>query len=138
MLHTYHLPSSLPERPGPLAVPLGQEPLRGKIEYVSVTAGAVVGGHEVVADHQREGEHAAGLDLLLVGTDRAEQQAQVVHAPVVDAAEPGGDRLVTPGPVADSQVDRQQLAGERERARQPQLGPDVAAVALDALEHLID
>src|SRR5215510_7257938 len=63
--------------------------------------------------------------------------AQIVHAPVVDAAEPGGDRLVTPGPVADGQVDRQQLAGERERARQPQLGPDVAAVALDALEHLI-
>src|SRR5215510_9764037 len=64
--------------------------------------------------------------------------AQIVHAPVVDAAEPGGDRLVAPGPVADGQVDRQQLAGEGERARQPQPGPGVAALALDAVEHLID
>jgi hypothetical protein len=52
-----------------------------------MAAGAVVGGHELMADHQREGEHAAGLDLILIGADRAEQQAQVVHAPVVNAPE---------------------------------------------------
>jgi hypothetical protein len=37
----------------------------------------------------------------------AQQQAHVVHAPVVDAQEALRDRLVTPGPVADGQVDRQ-------------------------------
>lgn len=61
-----------------------------------------------MADHQGEGERAAGLDLILIGADRAEQQARVVHALVVNAPEPPGDRLVAPGPVADGQVDRQQ------------------------------
>jgi hypothetical protein len=32
--------------------PLRQEPAGGKLEHVSVAAGAVVGGHEVVADHE--------------------------------------------------------------------------------------
>jgi MmgE/PrpD C-terminal domain len=53
-----------------------------------MATGAVVGGHEVMADHQGEGEHAAGLDLILIGADRAGQQARVVHAPVVNAPEP--------------------------------------------------
>ncbi len=46
--------------------------------------------------------------------------------------------MVAPSPVADCQVDGQQLAGEGERACQPQPGPDVAAMALDALDHLVD
>jgi len=77
------------------------------------------------------------LDLFFVGAQGTEQQAQVLHAPVVDASQALGDRLVTPGPGADCQVDRQQLAGEGERTRPPQPGPDVAALALDALEHLV-
>jgi hypothetical protein len=31
---------------------LRQEPPRGKLQHVSMAAGAVIGGHEVVADHQ--------------------------------------------------------------------------------------
>ena len=71
-------------------------------------ARAVLGGHEAVADPQREGEHAADLDVVLVGAEGAEQRAQVVHPPVVDAAQAVGDRLVAPGPVADREVGRQQ------------------------------
>ena len=90
---------------------------------------------------QREGEHAAGLDVVLVGAEVTEQRAHVVHAPVVDAPEALGDRLVAPGPVADREVDPQQasgLAGGGEREQPPQLGPGVPALALDALDHLVD
>ena len=40
----------------------------------------------------------------------------MIHAPVADAPQALGDGRVTPGPVADGQVDRQQFAGEGERA----------------------
>ena len=63
-----------------LAPLLSQEPSGGKLQHVRVAAGAVVGRHEVVANHKGEGERAAGLGLVLVAADRAEQQAQVVHA----------------------------------------------------------
>src|ERR1700733_1103979 len=106
-----------------------QQPACREIQDVGVAAGAMIGGHEVVADDEREREHAAGFGLVLAGRDRAEQQAQVVHAAVVDAAKAPGDRLVTPGPVTDGQVDRQEIRGERERARQPYLRPGVAAMA---------
>jgi hypothetical protein len=45
---------------------LGQQPVRGQRQHVFVAAVAVVGGHEVVADREREGEHAAGLRLVLI------------------------------------------------------------------------
>ena len=63
-------------------------------------------------------EHAASLDLVLVlvEAEGTEQQVQVIHAPVADAPQALGDVRVTPGPVADGQVDRQQFAGEGERA----------------------
>src|SRR5580704_182033 len=114
-----------------------QQPACREIQDVGVAAGAMIGGHEVVADDERERQHAAGLGLLLAGGNRAEEQAQVVHAAVVNAAEALGDRRVTPGPVTDGQVDRQEIRGERERASQPYLRPGVAAMVLDAVEHLI-
>jgi len=51
---------------------LGQQPSRGEFQRVCVAAQAVIGGHEVVADRQGEGEDAAGFGLLLVAADRAE------------------------------------------------------------------
>ena len=36
---------------GPAAL-LGQQPFRGEFQRVGVAAGAVVSGHEVVADHE--------------------------------------------------------------------------------------
>ena len=48
---------------------LSLEPAQGKPDHVRAGALAVVGGDEVVADPQREGEHAAGLDLVLVGAE---------------------------------------------------------------------
>src|SRR5690348_4362077 len=53
---------------------LRQEPPRGKLQRFCVAARSVIGGHEVEADHQREGKDAAGLDLILVAADRSEQQ----------------------------------------------------------------
>lgn len=50
----------------------GQEPLQGQPEYVRAAAQAMLGGDEVAADEHREGEHAANLDLLLVGAESAE------------------------------------------------------------------
>ena len=50
----------------------GQEPLQGQAEYVPAAAQAMLGGDEVAADEHREGEHAANLDLLLVGAESAE------------------------------------------------------------------
>src|SRR6185437_11788820 len=98
---------------------------------------AMVGGHEVMPDRQRERERAAGLNLVLVAADRAEQQAQVGHPLVVYAPQALGDRRVMPGPGADCQVDRQQPGGEGERARAPYPGPGVAALPLDAFGYLI-
>lgn len=57
---------------GWLAGPLGEQPSRGEFQGVCVAAGAVISGHEVVADHEREGQRAAGFDLGLVAADRAE------------------------------------------------------------------
>ena len=90
-----------------------------------------------MADHEREGEDAAGLDLVLVGAQGTEQQAQVIHAPVVNASEALGDRMVAPGPVAVARSIGSSSLEKGERARQPQPGPDVAAMALDALDHLV-
>jgi hypothetical protein len=50
----------------------GQEPLQGQPEYVRAAAQAMLGGDEVAANEHREGEHAANLDLLLVGAESAE------------------------------------------------------------------
>jgi hypothetical protein len=50
----------------------GQEPLQGQPEYVRAAAQAMLGGDEVAADEHGEGEHAANLDLLLVGAECAE------------------------------------------------------------------
>src|SRR6266511_3144751 len=118
---------------------LGLEPPQGQLQHVGAAARAVVGGDEVAADPQRVEDHAAGLDVVLVGAEGTEQRAQVIHAPVVDASEALGDRLFAPGPVADCEVDPQRLvAGGGERGQSPQLGPGVPTLALDALDHLVD
>ena len=70
---------------------------------------AVVGRDEVVADVEGQGQHAPGLDVVLVAADGAEQRAHVLHPPVVDPSEPGGDRPVPAGPVADREVNPQEL-----------------------------
>src|SRR5215469_4898475 len=97
----------------------------------------MVSGHEVATDGQREGEYAAGLHLVLVAADLGEQFTQVGHPPVIDAAQALGDRRVTPSPVADGEVDVQQVGGEGKRARPPHPDPHVAALALDMFEGLI-
>src|SRR6266545_1530445 len=118
---------------------LGLEPPQGQLQHVGAAARAVIGGDEVAADPQRVEDHAAGLDVVLVGAEGTEQRAQVIHAPVVDASEALGDRLLAPGPVADCEVDPQRLvAGGGERGQSPQLGPGVPTLAVDALDHLID
>jgi hypothetical protein len=61
----------------------------------------VLGADEMVADQQRVVEQAAGLDVVRVRAEGAEQRTQVVHPPVVDAPQTFGDRLLAPGPVAD-------------------------------------
>ena len=97
----------------------------------------MIGDHEVAADQCREGEHAAGLDVVGVGAEGTEQRAQIIHPPIVDASEPLSDRRLSTSPVAHGEVDRQQPVAEGERARAPQLGADVAAPGLDALDHLL-
>ncbi len=52
---------------------LGHETSLSQPQYVGAAVWAVIGGHEVVSDQQREGEHAAGLDVALVGAEGAEQ-----------------------------------------------------------------
>jgi 2-oxoisovalerate dehydrogenase E1 component len=115
------------------------ELFEGQFHHIGTVVPAVVGGDEVVADHQRVVEHATDLDVVGfvgVGAEGAEQRAQVIHAPVVDAPQALGDRLLAPGPVADSQVDRHHAGGdEREQPQQPDAR--VAAVTLEPLEHLI-
>src|SRR5919108_1912456 len=80
-----------------IALP-GLEPPEGELQHLGAAARAVIGGDEVVADPQRENEHAAGLDLVFVVTERAEQRTQVVHSPVVDAAQAARAPLVAPRP----------------------------------------
>src|SRR5919204_5006313 len=92
------------ERAAQLAHLLGLEPPRGQPQHVPPTARPMIGGDEVIADPQREGEHAAGLDVVLVRAEGTEQRAQVVHSPVVDASEAAGDHLITSRPVADCEV----------------------------------
>jgi AcrR family transcriptional regulator len=116
---------------------LRQEPLRGQFQHLRATSVTVIGGHEVIADQQREREHGPGLDLGRVGAEGAEQRTQVVHPPVVDAAQAFGHGRVMPGPGADGEVDREKLVAERERAGPAQLGPGVTTPALDAFDHLV-
>ena len=109
----------------------------------------VVGGDEVIADREREGEHAAGLDLVRVLAERADQRAQVLHPPVVHPPQAPGDRPVAPRPVAHGEVDREQPPREHERSRTADLLPGrrprvrsrsqrlVGAAALPRVEHLV-
>src|SRR5206468_3901830 len=96
----------------------GPEVSEGQVQHVRAAARAVVGGDGVVADQQREEEQAAGLDIVRVGAEGAEQRAQAIHAPVVDAPEPLGDRRVTPGPRASSST-RTASGPPAARARSP-------------------
>src|SRR5271155_4588344 len=89
------------------------EPPQGQLHYVRAAARAMIGGDEVAADPERVEDHAAGLDVVLVGAESAEQRAQVIHAPVVDASQAFGDRPLAPGPVADGEVDLQRLDPQR-------------------------
>ena len=94
-------------RTGPNQTPekgLAEQFAQGEFECLVTGVGAVVGGQEVVADGEGEGEHAAGFYGVLVGADGPEQGAQVVHPAVVDAPRPFGDGGVAAGPVADRQL----------------------------------
>jgi hypothetical protein len=66
----------------------------------------VIGGDEVAADCEREREHAAGLDVVGVVDEFADQSAEILHAAVVDASQTSRDRPVAPGPVSHREVDR--------------------------------
>ena len=95
------------------------------------------GGDEVAADEQREGQHAAGLDVVLVGAELAEERAQVLHAPVVDPAQPLGDLAVAARPVPERQLDREiDRRGQLEELLQ--LGSRVGRLALDARDDVLD
>jgi hypothetical protein len=50
---------------------LGQQPFHGQLQHLPPGPPAVIGDNEVVADRQREGEHAAGLDVVGVGAEVA-------------------------------------------------------------------
>ena len=97
----------------------------------------MVGGDEVAADGQREGQHGAGLDVVGIVAEGAYQGAQVLHSPVVDAPQTSGHRLLAAGPVAHREVDGQQVLGEGEHARLAHLGPRVATFGFDTIEYLI-
>src|ERR1700750_1791614 len=56
---------------------------------------------------------------------------------VAAAPQATGHGGVAPRPVANREIDREQVAREREHARAADLGARVAALALDALEHLV-
>src|SRR5260221_10030585 len=114
----------------------GPEVSEGQVQHVRAAARAVVGGDGVVADQQREEEQAAGLDIIGVGAEGAEQRAQAIHARVVDAREPLGDRRVALGPVADREVGPQD-AGGSEREQPPELRAGVATLTLKAFDHLV-
>ena len=119
---------------------LGEQPVEDEPHDVPAAALAVVGGHEAVADPQREGDHAAELDLGLVGAEGAELRAHVVHAAVVDTAQALGDGRVAARPVADREVDREDLVvggGELEEPLDP-LAPVGLRVGVDALDDLVD
>src|SRR5271166_5017547 len=115
---------------------LGLKQSRGEVDDLGTTAGTVVSGHEMVADQQREGKHAPGLDVVLVGAEGAEELAQILHALVVDTSQALGNRGVAPRPVAHGEIDRQQRSGEGQPTRLAQLDPGVAALAFDALDNL--
>ncbi len=87
--------------------------MRGALQYLPSAAPVVVGGDEVAADGQREGEHAPCLDVVGVVAECAYQGAQVLHAAVVDASQAPGHRPIAPGPVAHGQIDRQQFPARR-------------------------
>src|SRR5689334_22392465 len=63
----------------------------------------MLGEDEVAADEEREGEDAAGLGVVLVGADRAEQRPHVLHALIVNPLQPGRDIAVASRPVAQRQ-----------------------------------
>ena len=91
-----------------------------------------------------------GLDLVRIAGERADQRAQVLHPPVVDAAQAGGDGLVAARPVADREVDREQVARERQHPGAPTLArgsppsrstrssTSSRAPALPRVEHLVE
>src|SRR5688572_26617738 len=82
----------------------GLQAAQRQLQYLAPGARAVVGGHEVAADEQRERHRAPVLDLLGVGAEGTEQRPHVLHPAVVHALEPLCDRGVAAGPVADGEV----------------------------------
>ncbi len=66
---------------------------------------------------------APHLDLTRVGEELAEETPQVVHPPVVDPAHPLGHARVAAGPVADRELDAEEVV---DRARKPEQPPQPA------------
>ena len=64
--------------------PVGEEERGRERDSLDPGIGAVVGGHEVLADCEAEGQRGARFDLVGVGEVGRELLAQVLHAPVVD------------------------------------------------------
>src|SRR6266540_3169867 len=65
-------PTSWPPADQRVASVLGLEPPQGQLQHVGAAARAVIGGDEVAADPQRVEDHAAGLDVVLVGAEGTE------------------------------------------------------------------
>ena len=68
-------PSARPESRNSCQGELLQQAMRRPLEHLPTTTSVVIGGDEMAADGEREGEHAAGLDVLRVVGELADQRA---------------------------------------------------------------
>jgi len=80
-----------------------EQEVGGAGEDLGAGAVTMVGGEEVRADRQAEGEQAARLDFVGIGAEGADHLAQQPHPPVVHPAQALGDRLRSEAP-AGSEV----------------------------------
>src|SRR5436190_19720637 len=120
---------------------LGQQPLPRELDHIAAAARAVISCDQAGTQEERECEHAADLDLVLVRAEVGEQRAHVFHPPAVDAAEAFGHRLVTPGPVAYREVDAADCAcpgGGGQGEQSPQLRSRITTLALAAPDRFVD
>ena len=115
-----------------------QKPVERPPDDLAAAAAAVFGGDEVIADPEREGEQAAGLDLVL-SAQKAPRQRRA-------CSPSGGCRPAAGGrPTARSRRAQSRIASSVRSGSRPaiansrsQLLAGVAALALDPLDHVVD
>src|SRR4029077_13075778 len=91
-----------------MSVPrFAEQSIERESQHLRASLVTVLRGGEVAADEQREDQHAAGLDIVLIHAELPEQRAHVPHAPVVDPAHSLGDVAVATRPVPKCQIYRQ-------------------------------